>query len=281
MKTFFWEWNCKNSRKANQGFKRRRTLVRYTFGTSKKAANRLKEIAKYFNPLAYDFIRQFLQKPVRTALDLGCGPGFTTNMLKQATGCKHVYGFDLSDFFLKQAGTRYPAYHFIKHDVTDTPFPINADIIYTRFLLSHLKNAVKIVDNWTAELPAGGLLFLDEVEDVLTEVNVFKKYLAANCGLIASQGAELYIGKTIGQAAYAGNVVCNESALLPVLDKHAAAWFYPNTITIWEKEEYIRKQLTQGEREDISCKLEKIMTSKSNNSRIIWKMRRVVIRKEV
>ena len=55
--------------------------VEYTFGTNSAAALRLEEIGKYFNPRAADFIRQFASGVPDIAVDLGCGPGFTTNML--------------------------------------------------------------------------------------------------------------------------------------------------------------------------------------------------------
>ena len=110
--------------------------MRYTFGTSAEAADRLKKIARFFNPLAMDFIKRYINKPVKIAVDLGCGPGFTTHMLKQATACKEIYGFDVSDTFLELAKKQYPEYNFIRHDVTSIPFPVNADVIYARFLLS-------------------------------------------------------------------------------------------------------------------------------------------------
>ncbi len=198
-------------------------------------------------------------------------------MLKQATACKHIYGFDLSDAFLKLAHKHYPVYNFFKHDVTAVPFPVHADIIYARFLLSHLKDTVTNVNNWAGELTNGGMLCIEELEDIFTDIGVFKEYLRANRGLIASQGAELYIGKTLGKAKYKSNVVYNDSVLLPVLNRQAAAWFYPNTITIWEQEDYIKGKLRDSERKAICEELENILAKKNNKSDIAWKMRRIVI----
>lgn len=45
--------------------------MRYTFGTSETAAHRLEEIAKFFNPLARQFIQGSLEQPVKVAIDLG------------------------------------------------------------------------------------------------------------------------------------------------------------------------------------------------------------------
>jgi trans-aconitate 2-methyltransferase len=254
--------------------------MRYTFGTSQTAARRLQEISHFFNPPAHDFIVRFLDKTPEGALDLGCGPGFTTRMLKQATGCNRVYGLDRSEEFLALAGKQYPGLTFISHDITKVPFPVHADIGYTRFVLAHLKDVVKIINNWAGELQGGGLLFIEEVEDIFTDVPVFNAYLSANRGLVASQGARLYVGELLGTAKYEHDVVYNESVLLPVPDHRAASWFFPNTVSIWKQEEYIKNNLSEADCKNISGELERIMNDKNENeSRITWKMRRLVVRK--
>jgi trans-aconitate 2-methyltransferase len=73
--------------------------VAYTYGTNSAAASRLEEIAKYFNPRAANFLRQHIPGVPGIGIDLGCGPGFTTNMLAEATGCPRIYGFDNSPTF--------------------------------------------------------------------------------------------------------------------------------------------------------------------------------------
>ena len=70
--------------------------LRYTFGTDNSAAARLEEIATFFNPFAINFIRENVHGSIDSAIDLGCGPGFTTDMLSIATECPKVYGFDKS-----------------------------------------------------------------------------------------------------------------------------------------------------------------------------------------
>jgi hypothetical protein len=39
--------------------------MRYTFSTSDIAANRLEEIATFFNLLSIQFVRKYIQEPVR------------------------------------------------------------------------------------------------------------------------------------------------------------------------------------------------------------------------
>jgi SAM-dependent methyltransferase len=184
---------------------------KYTFGTTESAASRLEEIAQFFNPLARKFIRQYIKVPISSAIDLGCGPGFTTDMLYQATHCPTIYGFDSSANFLKMSSARFKRFSFIKHDVTQVPFPVQAEFMYVRFLLSHLKDVIELVNLWITQLLANGKLIIEELEGVDTEVNVFNEYLRINCGLIASQGALLYVGNVLGDGTYNASVLYNES----------------------------------------------------------------------
>jgi trans-aconitate 2-methyltransferase len=254
--------------------------MRYTFGTSPTAADRLREISRFFNPLAREFIGQFIKGSPHAALDLGCGPGYTTHMVKTATGCREIYGFDVSDEFLAMAAERHPDYMFIHHDITCTPFPVHPEAAYSRFILSHLEDPVSIINTWAGELCKKGLLFVEELEDIHTEIEVFKTYLEANRGLVASQGAELYVGKTIGAGTYNHEVLYNESVLLPVLNRRAASWFYPNTVSIWKHEDYIIHNFGPGERERISGELRRMILGNDGKSGITWKMRRMVIRRK-
>jgi trans-aconitate 2-methyltransferase len=253
--------------------------VKYTFGTGKIAAARLEKISDFFNPFALRLIKEFIDHSVDSALDLGCGPGFTTNMLHHALKCDKVYGLDKSDDFLSIASKRFKDCTFIKHDVTKTPFPVLSDVIYLRFLLSHLKNVAELVNRWIKELRTNGTLFIEEVEDVKTENNIFRKYLEINRGLVGSQGASLFVGSTLAKLVYDARVLCNEVITISVANWQAATWFYPNTITIWEKEKYVRNKLTATERKEISQKLLQIKESKVQTSEITWYMRRIVLKK--
>lgn len=253
--------------------------MRYTFGTTEAAAHRLEEIAKFFNPLAHQFIRQYLSDTTNSALDLGCGPGFTTDMLSKATGCPNVYGIDKSADFLKLATAKFKHCTFIEHDVTKTPFPVRTDVMYLRFLFSHLKNVVELTNRWISELQDNGIVFIEEIEDVTTEVEVFQKYLKINAGLIASQGANLYVGTILADAVYNAVVLCNECVTIPVANFTAATWFLPNTLTIWKEEKYLIDNITQAEREEISTAISQIKESGDAQEESTWKMRRLALKR--
>ncbi len=253
--------------------------MRYTFGTTKKAADRLEEIARFFNPLAAEFLRKHINKEIETALDLGCGPGFTTDMIYRALKCKKVYGFDNSKEMLEYAKKQFNHCNFIPHDITDFPFPVKPDVMYVRFLLSHIENVIDLVNKWLNELEEGGYLLVEEVEDINTDVDVFKKYLSINRGLVASERAVLYVGKILSTGDYNAEVLYNEKISSPVSNSTAASWFYPNTVTIWEKEEYVLKNFSKEEKKYVSNGLMRILNSNDEKSNITWQMRRILLQK--
>ncbi len=254
--------------------------MKYTYGTSAVAACRLEEIANFFNPLAMKFIRNYTEGPFNSALDLGCGPGFTTDMLSRATDCSHMYGIDKSANFLKLAAARFTNCTFIEHDVSKTPFPVKADVMYARFLLSHLRDVEELVNRWLQELNEGGMVFIEELEDITTESEVFRKYLKINDGLIASQGASLYVGTILAGGSYNTEVLCNECLTIPVANSQAASWFFPNTVTIWKEEQHVLDATSQEEREKISRELLRIKKSNDTRRGITWKMKRLVLKNE-
>ncbi len=73
--------------------------MRYTFANNQTAAERLQKVSEIFNPYSTAFIRKYANKPLISAVDLGCGPGYTTQMLNMASNSKETYGFDNSDEF--------------------------------------------------------------------------------------------------------------------------------------------------------------------------------------
>jgi trans-aconitate 2-methyltransferase len=253
--------------------------MRYTFGTTKRAVDRLEKIAGFFNPLAEEFLRECITGKIETALDLGCGPGFTTDMIYRTLKCKKVYGFDNSKEMFEYAEKRFNHCIFILHDIKDFPFPVKPDFMYTRFLLSHMKNAVDLVNKWVNELKKNGYLLIEEVEDIDTNVDAFKKYLSVNRGLVASEGAVLYVGEILSTGDYDAEVLHNEKISLQVNNSTAASWFYPNTVTIWKKEEYVQDKLSRGEREHSSKELLRILKENDKRSNITWYMRRILLRK--
>ena len=253
--------------------------IKYTFGTDSAAARRLEEIGKYINPLSADFIQQFISGVPDIAVDLGCGPGITTHMLKEATDCGKTYGLDNSSEFLGIARQKFSNCRFLEHDITQVPFPVTSDVMYARFLLCHLGDPLRVIHTWATQLRPEGLLFIEEIDAIETDLEVFRVYLSMAEGIIATQGASLYVGNTLASGEYKEEVLFNEQVVLEVHDWQAATWFYPNTQTIWNENTYVLDQLSEKERKSIGDELGRLKAKKDSDSNITWRMRRLVLRK--
>ncbi len=130
----------------------------YAFGDTAVAARRLRRVAEVFEDTLRQFLREAVLFPPRLALDLGCGPGYTTHLLAEVTGAARSVGMDSSRQFVDAARkTASARAFFVEHDVTAMPLPVaGADVIFARFLLSHLVDPDGTVTAWASQLtPAG------------------------------------------------------------------------------------------------------------------------------
>jgi hypothetical protein len=59
----------------------------------------------------------------------------------------------------------------------------------------------------------------------------------------------------------------------------AAGWFYPNTISIWDSEEFISNSISEFERKTISDDLLELHNNQEEASNITWRMRQIVLTK--
>lgn len=249
----------------------------YTFGHTAIADNRLKLISEVFNPFSKEFIKQNLHLRINSVIDLGCGPGYSTEMLADTTHANIVTGIDSSGDFLSAAQARLKNYSFIKCDITKCFPQIKADLIYMRFFLSHLKNIRELITVCIKHLNPNGLVIIDETENVFTDDINLREYLSINEALINSQGANLFIGKLLDDELKGLNVLVNESTLHPVTDSQAAQIFYINTISVWETEGYVKENYSEKVRKEISAELYKMRNRNIKQSHITWKMKRIIL----
>lgn len=255
--------------------------MKHFFGINPLTFRRLQKVAEVFNPFSRNFLDEHARDTRGPALDLGCGAGFTTHMLSMHTRAHEVYGIDRSDSHVVAASDRFNSCVFVRHDLTHTPFPVYADVMYSRFILAHLQDPIELVNRWLGELPPEGKLLIEELEAIETEVEVFRKYLCVHQGLVASRGSYLYPGEVLAGGMYEkAKVLVNESSHFPIKNCDAATMFFLNTVSVWEKEEYVRNTLSVMQRKEISSHLLDIMDSYDRRMGIVWKMRRIVLQRE-
>ncbi len=134
----------------------------YAFTHTERARQRLKVLADVYAASTSLFLGESLNETPSLAMDLGCGPGYTTHLLANVLQAKHVIGLDLSpDFIASAQNTASPSVSFACHDITSVPFPATqANVLYCRFLLTHLQHPQSIIERWATQLQPGGLLLI-------------------------------------------------------------------------------------------------------------------------
>lgn len=175
----------------------------YSLGDSDLAAERLALVARIFDPAARAFLERSAPRRPRLALDLGCGPGHTTELVAAVVEPKRIVGLDSSESFLEHARGRVDSrIELVCHDVRTVPFPARpADLIFARLLLSHLPQPERAVARWVGELAPGGVLLSDEVERIETRLEQFARYLALTEQRIRMAGGDLYVGPRLAALA--------------------------------------------------------------------------------
>jgi len=249
----------------------------YLFQDTERAARRLQIVADVFAFSSRPFLQEVMSTTPEIALDLGCGPGYTTRLLAEVTQCAQAIGLDSSEHFLSQARRNAPAHlSFVRHDVTEIPFPTGAgDLIFCRLLLTHLRDPLSVLERWGTQLRSQGLLLVEEAEWIRTEHPLLRQYLEILAALLRQQANELYIGPMLEQHQVNDRLRRRLSRVyqLPVSTAQAATMFSMN-LPSWKHHPFIQQQygtiIDQLERE-----LQALATHATSSGENVWGMRQL------
>jgi trans-aconitate 2-methyltransferase len=154
-----------------------------------------------------------------------------------------------------------------------------ADLIYCRYLLSHLADPELAVDRWGSQLKLGGLLMLEEVESIETDKAVFSDYIGIVDAMLKSQSNRLYAGADVaGLHPDSLTQVGNELREVRVSNSAAAEMFALN-LRAWRDGEFVRSHYAPESVSRIARELEEIAGRASQESEIRWLMRQAVFRR--
>ena len=170
-------------------------VIEYRFGVDGPAADRLRLVAAAYDSVSRRFLAANATPLPTVAIDLGCGPGFTTELLWDVVRPDTIVGIDASDGFLASARTRLPAARFETHDVTELPLPgAPADLIYARLLLAHLADPVAVAQRWCSQLAPGGRLLIEDLDSVVNPAGPLRDYEDVSASIVRSGGGLMYAG---------------------------------------------------------------------------------------
>jgi trans-aconitate 2-methyltransferase len=213
--------------------------VNYTFGDSAIASERLAIVGHVMAPAMRSVLSRVDASSVRTVIDLGCGPGHTTRRLAECFPAASVVGIDLSEAYVAEAAANAPDQcSFVVGDVGATPLPgAPADVVYARYLLSHLDDMEGYVTRWCAAVAPGGHLVLEEPEAIDSSETDFALYERVSSGLVQSAGGVFYAGPLIAAVPTPAGFerVHDDTFSIDVTEGEAAAMFWRNA-RAWDRD---------------------------------------------
>jgi trans-aconitate 2-methyltransferase len=250
----------------------------YLFKDTDIAAQRLQVLADVFSSSSRAFMRDVVSTVPAVAVDLGCGPGYTTHLLAETTRCTQAIGLDSSEHFISLA-RRNATEHisFVHHDVTQIPFPTGqSNLISCRMLLTHLRDPLAIIDLWGTQLCLHGLLLLEEVEWIQTEHSLFRVYLDIVAAMLEQQANRLYIGPLLDKMQVNNKLQRRVSRVyrLPVSTAQAATMFYLN-IQSWKTQPFILQHYAANMINQLEYDLQILAETSTGKGEILWGMRQI------
>lgn len=184
------------------GWERRAQSVvaTYTFGDDWSAARRLELVASAYEPVSRAFLAEHGTRDAGVAIDLGCGPGFSTRLVGEVCGPSTLIGLDASAQFLEEARTNVPAARFETCDVSRPSLPgAPADVVYARLVLAHLPDPPEVAARWTAALTPRGVLLIEDLEAIDAPPGPLRTYDDISADVVRLGGGVMYAGADLAR----------------------------------------------------------------------------------
>lgn len=252
----------------------------YTFGDSTLASTRLALLAEVFEEATTPLLlRLRAERQQRLAVDLGCGPGFTSALLSDVIAPQQIIGIDSSPAFARQASRRLGSRgEVVCADVLDLPTNVrDADLIFARFLLTHLTEPRAAIEHWISRIAPTGVVAVQEVESITTDQPTLRRYLELQRLMLEANGNSLDIGPVIADARWApGAVVRNEVVQLTPSASAVARMFAMNFAS-WRTRPAVSNLASSNELDEIERELTTLSAHDGSDATITWQLRELVV----
>ena len=138
---------------------------RYTFGDNTRASARLRRLAEVYEPETRALLERCGVHAPALAVDLGCGPGWSTRLLRSVLAPVRTVGLEASERYAEEARKNVPEGDVIVCDVPRPPLPVeNVEVFFCRFLLTHLRDLPRVLATWAAAAAPGAQLLVHETD---------------------------------------------------------------------------------------------------------------------
>lgn len=255
----------------------------YKFGDSEIAAERLRLLAAAFESSSRSFLAGLQPHQPRAVADLGCGPGHTTRMLAGLFPVAKIHGIDSSARFVGLADRLAPSPNssFEIADVTQ-PLPGGPyDLIFARYLLTHVADFQSAIGCWAARLTRSGAIAIEENQWIETEQPAFREYLAIVRAMLADDGQQLFVGAELDATRNWPSLIKVESRLTPVVlsQSGAAGLFLPN-LQAWRSRPFIQRNYDNSTIERLERVLRAMVNDACDSPAITFGLRQIVLKRD-
>jgi len=256
---------------------------RYTFGDNGQASARLRRLAELYESETRELLQRGLVRAPRVAVDLGCGPGWSTKLLQEILNPERTVGLDASERYIAEARQNFgPGLEFHQHDVACTPFPTPApEAMLCRFLLTHLSSLERVLAAWASAAAPGALLFIHETESLETEHPTLRRYYELVGQLQQHYGQTLYVGGVLDGCFAESGWQLLESRRL-TLEKPASrmAELHLANLCTWRHDDYARRAFSTDEIDSIEAGLQRIADRVEDGGVVINAARQIIAQRK-
>lgn len=235
---------------------------RYTFGDNDRAAARLRRLAEIYEPVTRELLERGGIPGCGVAVDLGCGAGWSTRLLRDVLRPHRSVGLDTSERFVGEASRRHgPEVEFALHDVTRAPFPVRPDLLLGRFLLTHLRDTDAVLAAWAEAAAPRARLLVHETESLRGAHPALRRYYELVARLQRHYGQALDIGADLDVAfARAPWRVLESRAVALEFPAAQMAELHLANLRTWRGDAYASRSFDRAELDELDRSLERIVT---------------------
>jgi SAM-dependent methyltransferase len=265
-------------------------MTHYTFGDTDAAADRLALLARAYEASSARVLSSIGFASPPRAVDLGCGPGYTTHLVHRAIGARETWGLDASERLVARARTLLgaggtasrpgAAITFAVHDVTASPLPVaGVDFFYARYLLTHLASPRAVFDACASAAAPDARFLVEDNCALLSEDTLFQAYYERVRAMHAHYGQDMFVGERLPEIVSGSPWTLARFDRTPIpLDGRVMARLHSINVRTWRHDPFASGTFDPTEIDAMTTELEAVASGTRATTPVICIMAQAVLR---